>query len=1062
MGFFVFVSVILFSQILQRKPNKFWHNMKVKPRHTLSRFKMRVMYPFLFATLLAMTSCDFDIPKKFEMPTWYLDLKIPLLQTRLPMTDLVDSLTIFPKDSLGFQIIQSGAMEPTELPALPSIPVGLDQSISSGEIPGVSLNIPLALPDPIEQTIRVDIPGFTYLDTTDTKVGGVTVSDYTTFTFPNAETVVMDSQSYNTTIVAPFNTVIEGIFSALATEIEIGLSSIEPPSDPPIIASIDTLIIATDEINSIYRTLFRNNNIPTNLQEVYSYLVTGNSPPLLDSLANHNKIPSLSNGQTYADTTALSGKGLTNFLKIASNLSLQKATTEYITIPPIDSMWVDFHFLFSIPGIGAIDITTNNYSMSDGIEMPDMSLPEMDMSESGITKMEIYRNIVKSVEDGALNFENKLIIENLASTFPFDLKFLLDFQNFFPPNSNELVRIDTILKAGVEINKTFNLAGDTLQSIIPDNNNDGWPDSAFTSFDLILDITVPIQKATIPLDGTPLGEFTMNMNLQQLSFSEIGANMFMEMPADETSQEFPPGFTGAIPTEAEFNLIFKNQIQLPIQMSMQFKGYNSLGELTYVPVNIDTMGLPATSNDLDTAVTVISLNKLGTTISIFNEIELYNSYLLNPLEASPSFSKTEVPCDTCASIIDLLASNPVQLVIVPEVKIDGRGSITANKAIAGGFEVKIPFILQIAPMAFLGGTATEIEPFDHQTRYKIRNSLLETSLVSTITNAMPFGAEVSVLMSNIEFFPTDTSREQLNFFRDTLVSQGKLLLGDSLYILRKCSEISPDSSNVYIFNVMTDFSDCINGLPYLVKSNGSMTDTLFSYVDTLFKFTLPDPESYYGANDTSGYPQGMVAIPGTGIYPSTIDTSQIYLLTDYGSHFTMPRFYLPGTGNKSVFLSKDDYLDISSFITFTLSSSGAFGSAGNELLIISPNGTETFFDDEEMNIKWVAMGTSDETVDLYYSTSTDSSTYRKSLDSCKQTSDWQSIASDLTSVTDTNSYSWPLSSLTFDDSLKIRIKAVYSNGEACDINGYYVNIRKRALVRSSSPFRKQKIIGVFR
>ena len=56
----------------------------------------------------------------------------------------------------------------------------------------------------------------------------------------------------------------------------------------------------------------------------------------------------------------------------------------------------------------------------------------------------------------------------------------------------------------------------------------------------------------------------------------------------------------------------------------------------------------------------------------------------------------------------------------------------------------------------------------------------------------------------------------------------------------------------------------------------------------------------------------------------------------------MPRFYLPGTGDKSVFLSKDDYLDISSFITFTLSSSGAFGSASNELLIISPNGNRNF------------------------------------------------------------------------------------------------------------------------
>ena len=42
---------------------------------------------------------------------------------------------------------------------------------------------------------------------------------------------------------------------------------------------------------------------------------------------------------------------------------------------------------------------------------------------------------------------------------------------------------------------------------------------------------------------------------------------------------------------------------------------------------------------------------------------------------------------------------------------------------------------------------------------------------------------------------------------------------------------------------MTDYSECIDGLPYIVKSNGSGTDTIFSYVDTLFKFLLPDPES---------------------------------------------------------------------------------------------------------------------------------------------------------------------------------------------------------------------------
>ena len=39
----------------------------------------------------AVESVTFDIPEKFEMPTWYLDLKIPLVQTRYQMSDISDS-----------------------------------------------------------------------------------------------------------------------------------------------------------------------------------------------------------------------------------------------------------------------------------------------------------------------------------------------------------------------------------------------------------------------------------------------------------------------------------------------------------------------------------------------------------------------------------------------------------------------------------------------------------------------------------------------------------------------------------------------------------------------------------------------------------------------------------------------------------------------------------------------------------------------------------------------------------------------------------------------------------
>ena len=1036
--------------------------MKVNPRHILLHWKKGFVHAFLMLLVLTTGACDFDIPDKFEMPTWYLDLKIPLVQTRYQMSDISDSTSgiFLTDDSLGFKIVQEGDMPATELPGLPSVPIGLEQAISSGEIPGISMDIELPGIS-IDQRIDVVLYGASiYQDTAkwcelvtlyDTTVFPPTpfdslicLVDSTTgdtlgrlFSFPTDSVRHMTADNYNSLIVALFDSVMGILSSALDTTIDLGLSSIPLPEDPPIIASIDTLIIGAHPSNSVYRTLFKNNGIPTNLQNVYSHMVTGNSALFLsDTLANHGNMPTLSNGETYADTTDLSGKGLTSFLKLATNMSLTPAY-DYVTIPP-GSLYVDFKLAFQMAGIDSIDVTTNNYSMSDGIEMPPMELPEMDMTESGISRMEIYRNVLK--DEGAAFNENKLLIGNLESSFPFDMNFLLNFKNFSPTPGNDSVKIDTVLKKGITINKTFDMRGYSLQSVEGDNDGDGWPDSAFSSFDLVLDITIPEQKASIPLDGSPLGEFTMNMQLDQLSFSSIGANLYMEMPAEPTEQEFPPGFTGAIPTEAMIEIIFKNQIRLPIEMLMEFKGYNSLGDLTYVPVVIDTIGFPSTTSDLDTAKTVIALNKLGTTITIYSSVE----------DSVPSFTKTVAPCDTCSTIIDLLASNPVQMIINPEVKVDGRGEITANKAIAGGFRVTIPFVLQLEPMTFMGGTATEIEEFEHETRYKIRNSLLETSLVSTIENALPFGAEVSVLLSNDSQFPTDTSREQLNFFRDTLAAQGIFPLTDSLYIIRKCSDISPDSSNIYIYDIMTDHSECIDGLPYIVRSDGSGTDTIFSYVDTLFKFLLPDPESYYGENDSTGYPEGMVAVPGTGVYPSTIDTSKIFLLTDYGSHYTMPRFYLPGTGNTGVFMSVEDYLDISSFITFTLSSSGAFGSAKNELILTYPNGGQTLFTNGSYEVTWASYGTSSETVDLYYSTGGDTNTYKPGY--CVYTENWTLIEGGLDN---SGSYAWDLSSSGLSETDSLRLKIIASNGESCDINGHYVKIRNSSNTAGYKPIRSK-------
>ena len=1053
----------------------------------LSRFKIVIQYLLYSSILTVFTSCDFDLPEKFVPPVWNVDLKIPLVQTTYYMSDISDSTNgIFKReDSLGFEIIQEGLMPKTTLPSLPSIPLGLDMPVETGEIPGISVDIDPEFPS-IDTTILMVAEGvLAYQDTakacttiyteiapglidttiiclTDT-VTGDTLGKF--FKFPNDSIRTMTRENYNTYIVEPINSVLDTLFSLVSQTINLGFNDIPLPEEPALIDEVIGLLIKEDPINSIFSTRFSNNNIPTPLEQVYSYVTTANSEietdPSLNTfqdtvyLANHGYDGiDLENGEIYETSTELSGKLLRGFLRMGTNFKLPLATEPYVTIP-VGSPSIGFLLSFKLAGFETLRVRTNSINLLDGIEMEPVELPEMDMAESGITKMEIYQNQLKTTGTA-----NQLYITNLYSSFPFDLNFVLDFKNFVPPigSGKRLVRIDSTLNASLNpINDPIDLRGYTLQST-GDVDENGVPYEPFTTFDLELQMIVERGLFDLPLDGSPLGEFTMNMQLQTLEFSIIKADLTMEMPTDPTAQEFPPGLTGAIPDEAKFELIFDNNIRLPIKMNMDFKGINSLGDSTFMPVNIDTLGIPffPPGDLIDTSVyakTIVGLDKNGTTITIYDP----------STSDTPTYGPvTTEPCSTCASIIDLLASNPTELLINPTVKVEGRGELTSGVGMQGGYKVTIPFSLILEPMTFMGGKATEIEPFDYETRFKIRNGLISSSLVTTIENALPFGANVAVLMSNDSLFPTNSTQEQLNIFRDSLLTVIPWMnSSDSLYIIRGCDQLSPDSGDIYIFNVMTDYSDCMDGLPYIIKNNGSGTDTIFSYVDTLFQFELPTPQEYFGedeiardsvivpvtvggdndstALDTVAYdttyiyfPEGMVKEQGISIdFPSTIDSSQLFLMTDPGSHFTMPRFFLPGTEGKGVYMTQEDSLNIISYLTLKLSSSIAFGVAENELVLTYPNGGQSFFSNENIEIKWETFGESSEIVDLFYSVGQDSLRYKNKY--CTLSDDWVEIAS---GIENTGTYELDLSTIGAQDSIRIKI----ISGTTCDINGHFFDI----------------------
>ena len=296
---------------------------------------------------------------------------------------------------------------------------------------------------------------------------------------------------------------------------------------------------------------------------------------------------------------------------------------------------------------------------------------------------------------------------------------------------------------------------------------------------------------------------------------------------------------------------------------------------------------------------------------------------------------------------------------------------------------------------------------------------------------------------------------------------------DSLYIVTDCESLSPVDSVIYIFQVMSDYSECVDGMKYLVRHIAADMDTVVSYVDTLFRILLPSPLEYYSDTSTVGHP-GQVLVPGVTSYSSILDANRISLLTDYGDHYVVPRFSFNQTGDQTVFFSKYDAIDIKSFITFRLANTGVFGPKENDIVILKPNGFENLFAGDDYKIRWRTYGAI-ETVDVFLVIG------EKKLDVTKDEwkkehpneplpddfpidgkspnyPHWKVIdaGSDGKGITNNDEYPWiwenfnDATNLYSSDSVRIIIKDSDKNSEVYDVSGWYSIVSRGGLLGRTS------------
>ena len=946
--------------------------------------------------------CDFQDVSEFEIPTWNVTLTIPLMHEWYPLSNIVDDSVI---QSSGDSIfIEFGG----ELPK---------DSINADYLQ-IPLEMSVGFADTTVGPSAGDIfSGYTFT-LTDTIPIGETMESMSvinwanppaTVQFPSASIQKIDGQSWN--LVA------DAIELTLGqTELDTTLfDSEELFAEIPFISEIIGIFIGGDAGDNYYQSVFENIDLPVDIDSTWALLLSG-----VDTLADH-ETNTLAITESIDSTTSLVDQALGEAIGFNFGFTLQRvADDDTLTIPAGDELDMLMGISMGIQDLDYARVVVTEASLMDPDDMEPISFDQASIEAEDCAVSGVYGG---SFAEGTSNVPkvNIIGVSDVFSTFPFGINFGIEFENFVDPDDSSLSFEHTLDAVPWQDEQKL----DGWAFINPDDPDPQDPTIPLDSLMIIPTVTTAAGTVDVDLDGSEW-IFSLGVDVYPLEFGSLMADLDCAFPPQtQEIDDIPQGFTGMSFGEVILEFTMYNQIRLPLSLNLDLIGIGNTGDSVQVVVDAD-LGIPAVVGD--TAKTILRLSSIGTVVQIYDSI---NDSLPS---SADTISALEGETNT---IVDLMALNPSQMIVDATAGIEGLGSLDQNAAFWGEYNLIAPFSVIMDTITFVPVTSTPVTEMDHETRNQFRASVKGASMTTRIINGLPISGEMAIIFSDRDLFPLDRKAETLQTIADSLQ------WSDSLYIVASCSTLKPSNDDMYIFNVMNDSSDCIEGVAYLIRGVPASRDTVYSFVDTLLKIVLPTPDEYYGQGDPGGSP-GMVKTPGDTVVVSEIDSNKITMLSSLGDHYinNMTRFY--GTEGEAVFFSTRDTLEILSYISFTLQSTGMLEEAQDELVITYPNGNESLVQDSTIVIRWRSLGdeVSGQNVELFISDLEEPD--------IAQDEDWESISGG--AISNADSMIWTPGASDVDDILWLKI--CNEDGSLCDQSGWHFEITSSGGRMVSPPPRK--------
>jgi hypothetical protein len=502
-------------------------------------------------------------------------------------------------------------------------------------------------------------------------------------------------------------------------------------------------------------------------------------------------------------------------------------------------------------------------------------------------------------DKGLANIDTNRFIMTIKNDLFSNIDIDFSINEFFQINENDTVSFSQNQTVQATGNDTVLFSNFSNYTIMNENGDD------VNELSFIMSISMINDSTTIDFDRDYGIDISAKLTPFELDKINVKLEEFTTPPLPVAS--IPAGFTDfSLPTLG-FNLLFYNEINVPVGLILDLEGITGEDIMTiHVEPLIEHSGF---SDVIDTTILSFIADTMFT---------IQNGKIIDRVKLVDIFDSAR-----SVSIYDLFSYD--ELNINGRASLVGEGDLERGKSLWADIKIEINPLSLILPhnISIITQDPTPFPMLEESTASEINNTINSGELHFEVINSMPISGKINLVLTNSNYTPIcfDTLATISDIGSRGLISRIEGGISDSCFnVIERELDIVQDTDSLIVY------PDEYSGTHYVEIKR--MSDGKLFYFGKLLEILFEEPESF--TND------GIILEPSiSNLNPIAIDIEKLEWLTRREDMYIVPNIVIMNSisgNNPSGYLTfqTTNYIHIKSFLTLNIDSRGVIGNDSSE------------------------------------------------------------------------------------------------------------------------------------